>query len=306
MAEILQKDGTWTFDGDAVRITPGSGSRIHPVRQALGEVSVPLGALAGIAFEPGRRGGRLRLRLRAGADPLLVAADGRLPEAADPYRLSVEHDRSGVAEYFVEELRNALLLDQVPDGPVDRFLLPGPALPVSGGGGDGTASFDGRTVRLSWNWTAEESKTSSGPSTVPLSEITEVRWLPAMGMENGHLRFLTGGRPATGPAKHDPHALELWGLSRKEHTAVLVAAAVVARLPHPHGAAGSDGAEPAAAGRAVLGPAGAQAPEAAAPDAASDHDALLRRLRELGELHQAGVLTDDEFSIAKQAVLKRM
>ncbi|NEC23774.1 SHOCT domain-containing protein, partial [Streptomyces parvus] len=43
---------------------------------------------------------------------------------------------------------------------------------------------------------------------------------------------------------------------------------------------------------------------AAAP--AGDHDALLRRLRELGELHQAGVLTDEEFSTAKQAVLRSM
>ncbi|WP_143626507.1 SHOCT domain-containing protein, partial [Streptomyces viridosporus] len=37
-----------------------------------------------------------------------------------------------------------------------------------------------------------------------------------------------------------------------------------------------------------------------------DHDALLRRLRELGELHRSGVLTDEEFALAKQAVLKRM
>ncbi|WP_167355604.1 SHOCT domain-containing protein, partial [Streptomyces atriruber] len=46
---------------------------------------------------------------------------------------------------------------------------------------------------------------------------------------------------------------------------------------------------------------------AAAPrPAAEDHDALLRRLRELGELHQAGILTDEEFATAKQAVLRRM
>ncbi|MER6708466.1 SHOCT domain-containing protein, partial [Streptomyces fumanus] len=49
---------------------------------------------------------------------------------------------------------------------------------------------------------------------------------------------------------------------------------------------------------------------AAAPPAAAavedDHDALLRRLRELGELHRDGVLTDEEFALAKQAVLKRM
>ncbi|WP_205613519.1 SHOCT domain-containing protein, partial [Streptomyces sp. S5] len=39
---------------------------------------------------------------------------------------------------------------------------------------------------------------------------------------------------------------------------------------------------------------------------ADDPDALLRRLRELGELHRDGVLTDEEFSLAKQAVLRRL
>ncbi|MGW7417695.1 DUF4429 domain-containing protein [Streptomyces sp. NPDC054863] len=298
MAEILQKDGTWTFDGDTVRIVPGRGGRIHPLRQALGELEVPLVALAGIAYEPGRKGGGLRLRLREGACPLLLAAGGRLPDAADPYRLAVEQDRTGVAEYFVDEVRTALLLDQVPSEPVNRFLLPGPAVPVSGGGGDGTASFEGDAVRLSWNWKAEESKSSGGPVTVPLSEITGVDWLPAIGLENGHLRFLTSRRGAKSPSpKYDPCALDLWGLSKKEYTAALVAAAVLARLPHPAATA-----EPADA--PVLEKA-APAPDAT-PPAADDHDALLRRLRELGELHRAGVLTDEEFTTAKQAVLKRL
>jgi hypothetical protein len=31
---------------------------------------------------------------------------------------------------------------------------------------------------------------------------------------------------------------------------------------------------------------------------------MLRRLRELGELHRAGVLTDEEFTAAKQALLR--
>jgi hypothetical protein len=49
-------------------------------------------------------------------------------------------------------------------------------------------------------------------------------------------------------------------------------------------------------------------PPGAVPSPASgdDHDALLRRLRELGELHRDGVLTDDEFALAKQAVLHRL
>ncbi|HET6858969.1 MAG TPA: DUF4429 domain-containing protein [Streptomyces sp.] len=294
MAEIIQKDGTWTFDGDTVRIVPGRGNRVHPVRQTLGELAVPLAALAGIAFEPGRKGGGLRLKLREGACPLLLAADGRLPEAADPYRLAVEQDRTGVAEYFVDEVRNALVIEQVPTDPVDRFLLPGPSVPVSGGGGDGTASFDGDSVRLTWNWKAEDSKTSAGATSFPLSEVSGVHWVPAIGLENGHLSFVMRKGLATAPPKHDPYSLDLWGLSKKEYTAVLVAAAVLARKPHPL-------AEPDAP------PALTKAdPAPAAQATGDDHDALLRRLRELGELFQAGLLTDEEFSTAKQAVLKRL
>lgn len=294
MAEIIQRDGTWTFDGETVRIVPGG--RAHPVRLSLGELAVPVEALAGISFEPDRKGGRLRLRLRGGACPVLRAADGRLKDGADPYVLTVEKDRTGVAEYFVDEVRNALLIEQVPEGPVDRFLLPGPALPVSGGGGDGTASFDGEMIRLTWNWKAEESKTASGPASFPLSRITGVRWLPALGLENGYLRFEPVDGPVSAPPKYDTYSLELWGLSKKEYTAVVVAAAVLARLPQARAAVDAP-AEP---------PALTEGPVSAAAQPADDPDVLLRRLRELGELHRAGVLTDDEFSTAKQAILSRM
>jgi hypothetical protein len=70
----------------------------------------------------------------------------------------------------------------------------------------------------------------------------------------------------------------------------LLAAAVVARLPHPS-----------------AGPAGAAAPALTTrvpePAADTDYDTLLRRLRELGDLHNDGVLTDEEFAAAKQALL---
>ncbi|MFB7916659.1 DUF4429 domain-containing protein [Streptomyces sp. NPDC056061] len=310
MAEIIQRDGTWTFDGEAVRIVPGREKGVHPLRQELGERVVPLHALAGIAFEPRRKGGSLRLRLRDGACPILRAANGRLKDAADPYQLAVEKDRTGVAEYFVDEVRNALLVERVPSGPTDGFLLPGPAVPVAGGGGDGTASFDGKTIRLTWNWKAKEVKSSGGPVTFPVSEVTEVHWMPAIGLENGHLRFVRGipGRssaPATA-AEYDLYALDLWGLSKKEYTAVLVAAAVLVRLPGGPEADAGDGDGATDASPAELpAPAPSPAPGADAPPA-DDHDVLLRRLRELGELHRTGVLTDDEFTAAKQAVLRRL
>ncbi|MCX5343436.1 DUF4429 domain-containing protein [Streptomyces atratus] len=308
MAEIIQRDGTWAFNGETVRIVPGRGKGIHPLRQELGECVVPLRALAGIAFEPDRKGGRLRLRLRDGACPVLRAADGRLKDAADPYQLTVEKDRSGAAEYFADEVRSALLIEQVPAGPVDGFLLPGPAVPVAGGGGDGTASFDGEVIRLTWNWKAKEVKSSGGPVAFPVSEVTGVHWLPAIGLENGHLRFVRGrgGDMGTGPApaaEFDPYSLDLWGLSKKEYTAVLVAAAVLVRLPGTGGAQTVTAAEDARPAQ-IPAPAAPAAPVPAPP--ADDHDVLLRRLRELGELHRAGILTDDEFTAAKQAVLKRL
>ncbi|MFF4655003.1 DUF4429 domain-containing protein [Streptomyces sp. NPDC001381] len=295
MAEILQKDGTWVFDGDALRLTPGRDKGVGLLRRELGEVVVPLGALAGISFEQGKRSGRLRLRLRDGADPLLHATGGRLTEPHDPYQLIVESDRYGVAEYFVDEVRDALTLDQVPAGPVDAYLLPGPSVPLSCSAGDGTASFDGDQVRLEWNWKTEDAKASAGARTISVEDIVGVEWHPAAGLENGHLRFRVRHAPTKAPPKYDPNAVELWGF-KKDPLMALVAAAVQARLPHP-AAAPEDSVRPAPR------PSG---PEPDVPAAGPDHDALLRRLRELGELHRAGVLTDDEFTMAKQAVLRRM
>ncbi|MER6030309.1 DUF4429 domain-containing protein [Streptomyces sp. NPDC001851] len=290
MAEIIQKDGTWTFDGDALRLTPGRDKNVSLLRRELGELVVPLGALAGVSFEQGRKSGRLRLRLRDGADPLTQATGGRLGEPHDPYQLTVESDRYGVAEYFADEVRNSLLLDGVSPDPLTRYLLPGPPLPVSAAAGDGTVGFDGERVRLEWNWKTENAKANVGTRTIPLADVLGVDWQPAAGLENGHLRFHVRGAPATATAKYDPNAVELWGF-KKDPLMALVAAAVQARLPHPAATGRGAPKDPPALGGAP---------------AERDHDALLRRLRELGELHRDGVLTGEEFALAKQAVLKRM
>ncbi|WP_369037555.1 DUF4429 domain-containing protein [Streptomyces adonidis] len=297
MAEIIQKDGTWVFDGDALRLTPGRDKNVSLLRKTLGELAVPLHSLAGVSFEQGRKSGRLRLRLRDGADPLLQATGGKLAEPNDPYLLNVESDRYGVAEYFVDEVRNALLLDEVPSGAVDRYLLPGPAVPLSVSAGDGTATFDGEHVRLEWNWKTEDAKAAAGPRSLAVADIAAVEWHPAVGLENGYLRFGVRHAPTKAPPKYDPNSVELWGF-KKDPLMALVAAAVQARLPHPTAhATDVPPKELAAAAPATPGN---------APPVEHDHDAQLRRLRELGELHQTGVLTDEEFALAKQAVLRRM
>lgn len=295
MAEIIQRDGTWAFDGTTLRITPGLHRSVPLFRQTYGEIAVPLEAVAGIVYEPERKRGRLRIRLREGADPLLQATGGRLPEAADPYRLTVDIDRSGVAEYVAEEIRHALLLDQIPKEPTKAYLLPGPPVPVSVRSSDGTVSFDGAQVRIDWADTSERVKRATGPRIIAVGDLVQVEWLPNSGYEDGFLRFVTRETVFSKlPPEKDPYALDLWGSARRDLLTALVATAVTARLPHPStrtgGEFGEHGARPALA--------------ASVPPPADHHDVLLRRLRELGELHRDGVLTDEEFAMTKAAVLR--
>ncbi|GGV26850.1 hypothetical protein GCM10010182_57120 [Actinomadura cremea] len=295
MAEVTGSEGRWTFDGDLLRIVPGNGRGVHRLRRILGELEVPLEAVAGIAYEPGKKGGVLRVRLRQGADPLLQAAGNALDDSSDPYRLNLDKDASSLAEYFVDEVRNALQIERVGTGPVDRYLLAGPSVPLRASGGEGSVTFDGETVRLDWGWMAESAKQKAGPTQFALADIVKVELHPSVGLDEGHLRFHVEGRPAPLKAKHDPYALTLWGTRKEGASAIAVAAAVVARLPHP--------SAPPPADVPALPEAAAAEPEPSAPG--DDHDVLLRRLRELGDLHKEGILTDEEFATAKQALLRR-
>ncbi|NGO12268.1 DUF4429 domain-containing protein [Streptomyces sp. HC44] len=299
MAEIIQRDGTWAFDGNTVRITPGLHRSVPLFRQTYGEIVVPLEAVASVVYEPERKRGRLRLRLREGADPLLQATGGRLPDAADPYRLTVDIDRSGVAEYVAEEIRRALLLEQIPKEPAKEYLLPGPPVPVSVRSSDGTVSFDGAQVRIDWSDTSDRVKRATGPRIIDVPDLVQVEWLPNSGYEDGFLRFVTRETAFSKlPPEKDPFALDLWGSARRDLLTALVATAVTARLPHPSTRTGdylsADPPRlPTAARDAV--------PDRPQPE---NHDVLLRRLRELGELHRDGVLTDEEFAATKAAVLR--
>ena len=308
MAELMVRDGTWTFDDEVVRIVPGRERGVHKLRQDLGEFTVPLAAMAGIAYEPARKGGRLRLRLRDGADPLLQVTGGGLPDEASPYQVAVDAARVDVAEYFVDAVRQALMLEQIPDGPVDRYLLPGPSVPLSAAGVDGIASFDGERVQLEWRWNTSETKRHWGPRDFALADLEAVEWRAAAGLESGYLRFRTRGTTERFAPENDPNSIELWGFKKESGTTALLAAAVAARLPHP--SAGPDKSltpgTPAAAALAPPAPEASARPAGAGSTAAADdHDALLRRLRELGELRREGILTEEEFTATKAAVLQR-
>ncbi|MFJ3619033.1 DUF4429 domain-containing protein [Streptomyces iakyrus] len=293
MAEIIQRDGTWAFDGDTLRITPGLHRSVPLLRRTYGEITVTLAAVSGVVLEAARGHGRLRLRLREGADPLLQATGGRLPDAADPYRLTVDADRTGAAEYVAEEIRRALLLDRVPQGPTEAYLLPGPPVPVSVRTSDGTVSFDGTRIRIDWADTSERVKRATGPRIITMGDLVRVEWLPNTRHEDGSLRFVTRETALSElPPDKDPYALDLWGSTRRDLLTALVAAAVTARLPHPSTHTAPTNGERLACAAPVP------------PPVSDNHDVLLRRLRELGRLHRDGVLTDEEFARTKAVVLR--
>lgn len=277
MAEISVLDGSWSFDGDVLRIVPGGGA--HEVRRAVGGLEIPLAAIAGAAFEPARKGGHLRVWLRRGADPLTDVARGGLTGAADPYRLAVPRESTGVAEYLADEIRDMLRLAQVPAGPCDEFLLPGPDVPITASAGDGTVTFDGDVIRIEWNSFARTAKRAVGPQEFSLSELTGVVWTPMTGLGYGSLRFRVRSARATAAPEEDPHCVA-WGIQRYGGTTVLVAAAVYARLR------------------------GRTAPPALPEGTGGGKEDLVTRLVRLAELHRSGALTDEEFQMAKRLVLR--
>jgi len=344
MAEIIQRDGTWAFDGSTLRITPGLHRSVPLFRQTYGEVAVPLEAVAGVVYEPERKRGRLRLRLREGADPLLQATGGRLPEAADPYRLTVGLDRSGVAEYVAEEIRHALFLEQIPNEPAKGYLLAGPPVPVAVRSSDGMVSYDGSQVRIDWNDSADKIKRATGPRIIRMPDLVQVEWLPNSGYEDGFLRFVTRETVFSKlPPEKDPYALDLWGNARRDLLTALVAAAVTARLPHPSSRCGDhvnrvdhvdhvdrihsvdrisrvnhddrinrvNHDDRIDRVNHVDHPDHLNRPDHVDRmnhtdhmDHTDRHDKQLCRLRELGELHRDGVLTDEEFAATKAVVLR--
>ena len=242
MAEIIQKDGTWAFDGDALRLTPGRDRNVGLLRRALGELAVPCARWRDIvrAGEEDRAVEAAAARRRRSAAP---GHRGPARRTARPVSVDVESDRYGVAEYFVDEVRSALLLDQVPAGPVDRYLLPGPAVPMSVSAGDGTASFDGEQVRLEWNWKTEDAKAAAGPRVLARSPT----WPPWSGIPRPVWRTAACASPCElrrqGPGEVRPERGGAVGL-QKDPLMALVAAAVQARLPHP----ATPGAGPTRAG----------------------------------------------------------
>ncbi|WP_053850718.1 DUF4429 domain-containing protein [Streptomyces sp. NRRL B-24085] len=273
----------WEFESDSVLIRYERGIRTPKLFQALGERRIPLEAISGVTLTPGKRGTVvLHAEPRPGADPLMEAAAGQLKEGCDPYRLVLPADKETLAEYYADELRALLKRD---DEPAERFLVPAPEVPLQFKAYDGKASFDGRTVNFRWFWTgASSAKWKAGDQSFPVSELTGVEWRSPEVFE-GHLRLLREAPPFQPvQADQDPAAV-VFGLGYGPvHESLPFAAAVLAAVKQ-RGAT-------------------AVVPAVAAPR--RDPADIAERIRHLGELHQAGLVTDEEFSVKKAELLAEL
>ncbi|MFC8243688.1 DUF4429 domain-containing protein [Streptomyces chartreusis] len=272
----------WEFESDSVLIRYERGIRTPKLFQTLGERRVPYAAIGAVTLTPGKRGTvALRIEPRPGADPLLEAAAGQLKESGDPYRLVLPAERETLAEYYGDELRAQL----TESGPTEEFLVEAPEAPMHFKAYDAKATFDGNIVRFRWFWTgASSAKWKAGDQSFPVTELSGVEWRSPEVFE-GHLRLLrrdsADGQPAQ--ADQDPAAV-VFGLGYGPvHESLPFAAAVLSAVRR-------------------------SGPVAAVPASAPRRDPadIAERIRHLGELHEAGLVTDEEFSSKKAELLAEL
>ncbi len=272
---------TWEFESDSVLIRYERGIRTPKLFQALGERRVPLEAIEGVTLVPGKRGTVvLRIELRPGADPLLEAASGQLKESSDPYRLALPAERETLAEYYADELRAQL----TESGPAERHLVAAPEVPLQFKAYDGKAAFDGTAVSFRWFWTgASSAKWKAGDQRFAVGELSGVEWRSPEVFE-GHLRLLRRDAGASsGQPDQDPAAV-VFGLGYGPvHESLPFAAAVLAAVRNC-----------------------APVPAISTARARRDPADIAERIRHLGELHQAGLVTDEEFSSKKAELLAEL
>ncbi|MBM7438750.1 DUF4429 domain-containing protein [Streptomyces sp. HB132] len=294
---------TWEFDTDSVLIRFERGIRTPRLFQSLRERRIPYAALSSVTLAPGKRGTVvLHAVPRPGADPLLEAAAGQLKESSDPYRLVLPAERETLAEYYADELR--AVLGPEASRPAEGFLVTAPEAPMHFKAYDGRAGFDGSLVSFRWFWTgASSAKWKAGDQTFPVADLGGVEWRSPEAFE-GYLRLVPRGTDAGGPEPdpapgaaqpsvgraqpdQDPAAV-VFGLGYGPvHESLPFAAAVlesvrrtqsvpVATAPVPVGGARRDPAD------------------------------IAERMHHLGGLHQAGLVTDAEYSAKKAELLAEL
>ncbi|WP_307706261.1 DUF4429 domain-containing protein [Streptomyces sp. V1I6] len=286
MGDVLAGiQATWEFETDSVLIRFERGIRTPKLLSSLRERRIPHEALASVTLTPGKRGTVvLHAVPRPGADPLMEAAAGQLKDVCDPYRLVLPAERETLAEYYADELR--AVLGPEAGRPAERHLVSAPEAPLGFKAYDGKASFDGSHVAFRWFWTgASSAKWKAGDQSFTVSELSGVEWRSPE-VFDGYLRLLRRGADGTqdaGQADQDPAAV-VFGLGYGPvHESLPFAAAVLESVRRQN-----------------------QTPALTVPAARRDPADIADRIRHLGDLHLAGLVTDEEFTRKKAELLAEL
>ncbi|MFC8224182.1 DUF4429 domain-containing protein [Streptomyces sp. NPDC057287] len=291
---------TWEFDTDSVLIRFERGIRTPRLFQSLRERRIPYAALSSVTLTPGKRGTVvLHAVPRPGADPLLEAAAGQLKEGIDPYRLVLPAERETLAEYYADELR-AVLLDEAAL-PAERFMVTAPEAPMHFKAYDGRAGFDGTLVSFRWFWTgASSAKWKAGDQTFPVAELGGIEWRSPEAFE-GYLRLVPRGTAADSEAGPDPEPVPAGRVQPDQDPAAVIFGLGYGPVHEslPFAAAVLESVRRTQSVPVATAPVPVGGPRRDPAD-------IAERIRHLGDLHQAGLVTDAEYSAKKAELLAEL
>lgn len=158
--------------------------------------------------------------------------------------------------------------------------------PLEVKGHTGTVVWDGDFVTIKRTGFLARASMGKGEKRIPISSITAVQWKPAGAMVNGFIQFTVGG----GNEARSKFGSQTTDAVKDENSVVFV------KKQMPEFEALRSTIERAMAERSR--------PARTAPTApAPDH---LTQLKQLGELRDAGVLSDAEFEAKKAEILARL
>ncbi|GAA4884811.1 DUF4429 domain-containing protein [Saccharopolyspora cebuensis] len=291
--ELVGANATWVFEHDRIEINYSSGLGHPRLLRKLRHRTIPYQAISRATATGGDGNPQLVLHLRPGADPLTEVAAGQLSDDTEPHRIELAENQHELAGYYADHINDHCALNPDSAGPAPRFLVEVDRSQRRLKGYDGEAFFDGSAVEFQWHPDASSAKHRAPRRQHPVAELAGVEWAKP-GLASGHLLLVPHGERADAPPEDNARAL-MFGFGYGGTAASLpFAAAVLAAIQE---------ARPEA-----LDPGNADGPPAlaAAPQPRESREEILATIRELGELHQAGILNSAEFEQKKRELLDRI
>ncbi|TDD05330.1 DUF4429 domain-containing protein [Saccharopolyspora terrae] len=292
--ELTGTNATWVFEDDRIEINYSSGLGHPRLLRKLKHRTIPYRAISRASSAGGDGNPQLTLHLRPGADPLTEVAAGQLSDDSEPHQIELEPNQQELAAYYADHINDHCDLNPDSDSPAAHFLVEVDQSPRRLKGYDGEATFDGSAVEFQWHPDASGAKHRSPKRRHELTELAGVEWVKP-GLTSGHLLLLPRGERSDAPPADNIRSLLFgFGFGTTANSLPFAAAVLAAIQQAQPGAAAVGGSTD----RLML-PAAPQRPEMSRED-------VLATIRELGQLHADGILTQEEFEQKKRELLDRL